>query len=253
MTDWNKVGAGSLRAAEQRFWLATGDNADAVITRILEAPSFVESLADFAVRGGPPPSMSVTRAREIMGANFFGVEEGMRYMNATFTSFERAGFAEVPATDEELEEMRDTHIVVAAPSISIIGMRERVKKQGVYRKDNTWHLEQAFAARLGVPRYHFIRKTHVANSTSKTWDEQQPLLSANEEVPSARVLCYAMGGIYCATGEKLFSDVWVRTSDVDSDGYHVSVRFLSGGVYVYYYWDSSRHGFLGLASARKSN
>ena len=250
---WTETGAGTIHAAEQRFWVAVGDNADVVAERMTNGAGFLDSMAQFAVRGGPQPSMSVARAREIMGTNVFGVEEGMRHMNVKFRRFELAGFAEVPATDEELEEAKETHILTAVPSISIVTVRKNVTKKNVYREDNTWHLEQAFAARLGMPGWRLVRKTAVANSTSKTWGEQQPLLGLNDEVPSSRVLCYAMAGHFLATDKKLFSDVWVRTSDVDSDNLRVDVKFCSGGVSV----DSGSEGdhgdYVGLASVRKSD
>jgi hypothetical protein len=249
---WTETGAGTIHAAEQRFWVACGENADVVAGRMTNGPEFLDSMAQFAIRGGPQPSMGVQRAREIMGANVFGVEDGMQHMNVKFRRFELAGFAEVPATDEELEEAKETHILVAVPSISIVVMRENVAKKNVYRADNTWHLKQPFAARLGLPGWRLVRKTAVPNSTSQTWDEQRKLISAKDEVPSSRVLCYTMGGRYLQTGEKLFSDVWVRTSDVASVGLRVHVRFIADGVYVGYYWDGHRYDIIAVASARKS-
>lgn len=77
-------------------------------------------------------------------------------------------------------------------------------------------------------------------------------MGANDEVPSSRVLCYAMGGRYLQTGEKLFSDVWVRTSDVVSDGHRVLVGFRPGGVSVDHWYGRPR-AYIGLASAWKSD
>ncbi len=249
---WTETGAGTIHAAEQRFWVACGENADVVAERMTNGPAFLDNMAQFAIRGGPQPSMGVQRAREIMKEGVFGVEEGLLHMNAKFRRFELAGFAEVPATDEELEEAKETHILVAVPSVSIVAMHGQVTKKNVYRADNTWHLKQAFAARLGLPGWRLVRKTAVPNSTSTAWHAQQSLLGPKDEVPSLRVLCYMMAGRYLQTGEKLFEDVWVRTSDVNSGGSHIDVGFYSDGVSVDV-WSDGPVGSLGLASARKSD
>ncbi|HUZ92463.1 MAG TPA: hypothetical protein VNG29_00500, partial [Candidatus Paceibacterota bacterium] len=87
----------------------------------------------------------------------------------------------------------------------------------------------------------------------KTWQEQQALLSKNEEVPAARVLVYAIIGHYLATGEQLFKGDFVRSSDVVSEGHRVYVgNFDSGGLSVNYYWDNYLIVNVGLSSARKS-
>jgi len=58
---------------------------------------------------------------------------------------------------------------------------------------------------------------------------------------------------FLATGERLFEKIYVRCSDVDSDGDRVLVGlFDSGGLYVYYRWVDRRGGYVGVASARKS-
>lgn len=259
--NWTETGAGKIHAAEQRFWLACGENADVVAERMTNGPEFLDNMAKFAIRGGPQPSMSVQRASEIMGVNFFGVEDGIRHMNTKFRRFELVGFAEVPVTDEELEEVKDSHILVAVPSVSIVSMRENVAKKNVYPADNTWHIERIkgkefkhpFVARTGFPGWRLVRKTAVPKSTSKTWDEQLPLLGKNDEVPSSRVLCYTIAGHYLKNDEKLFTDVWVRTSDVVSFGLRVHVWFDADGVGVGGYWDDRRGGgAFAVASVRKS-
>lgn len=250
---WTETSAGTIHAAQQRFWVVCGADADVVAKRMTSSPEFLDGMAKFAIRGGPQPSMGVQRAREIMGANVFGVEEGRQHMNVKFHRFELAGFAEVPATDGELEEMKETHILIAIPSISIVAMRKNVIKNNVYRANSLWHMNQPFAACLGLPGWRLIRKTAVPNSTSCSWEMQQRLLGAKDEVPNSRVLCYMIGGCYLQTGEKLFSDVWVRTSDVVLDGNRVCVTFSGDGVCVNSYWDQIRDDIVAVASVRKSD
>jgi hypothetical protein len=102
--------------------------------------------------------------------------------------------------------------------------------------------------------WHLVRKTPVSNSTSKTWLEQQAILSKDEETPTARVMIYTMIGHYLATGERLFESIYVRCSDVDSGGLRVCVGgFGADGLRVSHDWDGYRYGVLGVSSARKPN
>ena len=67
-------------------------------------------------------------------------------------------------------------------------------------------------------------------------------------------MTYTIIGHYLATGERLFRNLYVRCSDVDSCGDRVYVGdFGESGFDVYCYWDGSRSSSLGLASSRKSN
>ena len=65
-------------------------------------------------------------------------------------------------------------------------------------------------------------------------------------------MVYTIVGHYLSTGERLFENVYVRTSSLDSDGLRVYVgHFDAGGLRVGYIWDDYRSAYLGLASARK--
>src|SRR5689334_14179496 len=82
---WVNIPHGRINAATQRFWVALGDNADTVVRRIIEDSGYVERLAAFAKN--PPFTDKTTtslnpqwlRAREIMGKNFFGLEEAIEH------------------------------------------------------------------------------------------------------------------------------------------------------------------------------
>jgi len=72
--------------------------------------------------------------------------------------------------------------------------------------------------------------------------------------PTARVMVYAIIGHYLATGERLFERIYVRCSDLFSDGSRVLVgNFDSDGLRVRDYWVGSPYVSIGLSSARKSN
>lgn len=206
-------------------------------------------------RGGIIIGRSLTTsqamARKIMGKNFFGIEEAIKYFGVQPKKNERLSVIEW--TEEELRKVSDTHVLVAVFPLSILEIRRRcVARNFFYSHEDAWYETQAFAREKGETGWALVRKTPVPNSTSKTWQEQQVLLSKEEETPTACVMVYTIIGHYLATGERLFENVYVRCSDVDSDGDRVYVgQFLAYGLYIYYFWDGFDHDYIGVSSARK--
>ena len=192
-------------------------------------------------------------AREIMGKNFFGVEEAVQHFGVTPTRAQLSALAEIPFTEAELRECKDTHVLVAVFQMSILDVRGKDEQKLFYSQEDAWYNEQVFAKQKGNRTFwQLVRKTPVDNSTSKTWDEQQTLLVKNEETPTARVMVYTIIGHFLATGERLFENIYVRCSDVVSNGYRVVVgNFDAGGLNVSSYWDDHRHSRIGVASAQK--
>ena len=202
--------------------------------------------------GGFEPSTSQKRGREIMGKNFFGVEEAIKHFGVNPSKQPSAYLAEVPFAESVLEACRDTHILVAVFPMSILDIRGACKDQGLFYNQD-WYNKEAFAKDKGEIGWHLIRKTPVPESLNKTWDDQQQaLLGKDDETPKAVVMVYIIIGHYKATNERLFEKVWVRCSSLDSDGHHISVGcFGAKGLVVYDYWNDCRSVGLGLASARK--
>ncbi len=123
----------------------------------------------------------------------------------------------------------------------------------LFYSGNDWWFSQPFAKKRGkAGRKLQIRTSAVPGSFSKTFAEQQGLLSDGEFVPTARDLIEGAIAYYRETGKRLFFEYWVRTEDVSTCGSRVYVRFRSGGVGVFYGWGDSRSSRLGLAVARKS-
>lgn len=161
--------------------------------------------------------------------------------------------SEIPFTEAELREVKDSHIVVAAFPISIIEIRGKVSGGQRPFYDQDWYNKESFAKDRGDAIWQLVRKTPVPNSMSKTWQEQQALLGNTEETPTVRVMAYTIIGHFLATGERLFEKVYVRCSDLDSDGDRVSVGdFGSDGLFVCSLWGDRRFDVLGLSSARNS-
>jgi hypothetical protein len=193
---------------------------------------------------------SQKRAREIMGKNFFGVEEAIKHFGVNPSKQRLAALSEVPFTEGTLEECKSTHILVAVFSLSILEIKGKMTSKLFY--DLSWYNKEFFAKDKGEVAWQLVRKTPVDNSTSKIWQEQQALLGKTEETPKAQMMIYTIIGHFLATGERLFERIYVRCSDVDSDGYQVYVGFFdSSGLGVGgYCLDDFSHHYIGVASAR---
>ena len=205
----------------------------------------------FIKSGGVEPSTSQKHTREIMGKNFFGVEEAIKHFGINPTNRQLAMLSEIPFSESVLQELKNSHILVAVFPISILEIRKKVDSKLFYNQD--WYSDQEFAKEKGELGWQLIRKTPVENSTSKNWQEQLALIPEEDEVPTAQVMVYTIAGHYLATNERLFENVYVRTSSLDSGGSRVDIgSFGSGGLRVPRYWDVGCICHLGLVSSRKS-
>lgn len=202
---------------------------------------------------GFEPTVSQKRAREIMGKNFFGVEEAVKYFDVNPNNEQLAAFSEIPFSEALLQELKDSHILVVVFPISILEIRAKVERKLFYSHEESWYKKQKFARESGKTGWKLIRKTPVPDSTSKTWQEQQKLLNKEEETPTAQPMVYTIIGHYLNTGERLFEKIYVRTSSLVSGGGRVGVGgFGSSGLYVSHFWDGDRSGDLAVSSSRKS-
>jgi len=203
--------------------------------------------------GGFEPSTSQKRAREIMDRNFFGIEEAIRHFGVNPSKQQLASLAEIPFTEEVLRASKDTHILVAVFPMSILDIRSKVERKLFRSHEDSWYNEESFAKDKGEVGWQLFRKVPIADSTNKTWNEQQALLDKNEETPKVQVVVYTIIGHYLATRERLFENTYVRTSSVASGGRRVHVgRFDLGGLSVGAWGATGRDGGLGVSSARKS-
>ncbi|MFA5386512.1 MAG: hypothetical protein WC297_02535 [Candidatus Paceibacterota bacterium] len=202
--------------------------------------------------GGFEPTTSQKRAREIMGKNFFGVEEAIKHFGVNPTGQQLTALSEIPFSEAVLEELKGTHVLVAVFPLSILEIRGKVEKSLFYSHEDSWYNKESFAKERGEVSWRLVRKTPVDNSTSKNWQEQQASIGKNDEVPTAQIVVYTIIGHYLATGERLFEHIYVRTSSVASDGVRVRVgRFGGYGLDVYRYWDGGRSDGIGGAASRK--
>jgi len=193
--------------------------------------------------------LTPTRARKIMGKNFFGQEEAEKLFGVKPSDEEQAVLARIPFTEEELKEARDTHILAAVFPLSLLQIKEKAEHL-FYKQD--WYQDQAFAKEQGKAEWALVHKDIVPDSANETWDNQQTLLQLNEEVPAVRVMAYAVIGHCLATGERLLPSIYARCKDFSSGGCRVGLGgFDSGGLGVDGWRGGGARSGVGLASARK--
>lgn len=256
---WTELPTGQTHGAFSRLMVAFGDRVEEATTRINSDEAFARRIAQLCFNNGYELTTSQARAKEIMGKNFLGVEEGMKLFGIRLSRRQFAYMSEIPFSEATLTACKDTHILVAVLPLAIVQIRSytaamklsKGQKSFFYKHD--WYDRQAFANEVGQLEWRLVRKTPVENSTSKTWQQQQELLDSKiEETPMAQVMVYTIIGHFLNTGERLFEKVYVRTSSLDSDGDRVGVGSVGAdGLIVNYVWDGCAYGPLAVSSSRK--
>ena len=211
------------------------------------------------------PSTSLKRARDIMGNNTFGAEEAIKYLGANPPRAALSVPAEVPFFEEELEFCRHTHILNTI-SLPILDIRRNVESNLFYGTEDVWYKKKTFAQKRDPVSCQLVCKTEVEDSMSRSLAEQEKLLGEGEYTPPAEVMVCTIIGHYMHTGERLFPNVYVRTSTVVYvrtliitssrrravwSRRRVDVgRFDRGGLDIHFWRDDYRCDVIGLSSAK---
>ncbi|MBU3668924.1 MAG: hypothetical protein FGM57_03070 [Candidatus Taylorbacteria bacterium] len=223
--------------------------------RLNENAGFAEYLAE-GIRRFSAKAPDYKLAQSILGADFITPEEVMKARTGIVYNDEQiTALAESLPSEDMLKWCKENgYAVMPAPptAMSLLDVRE-IKSTHFYSETGGWYADQKFAREDKTSfGWLAIKKTPVANSTSKNWNEQSKLLSALEHVPNAAETSWFITTYFEVRGARLFESVYVRTSSLDSDGSRVSVGyFASEGLAVGHWYDGSRVGNVGVASARK--
>ncbi len=162
-------------------------------------------------------------AAAIMGSSFYGPEASGDLLLSSFDEEQRSSLKRVPFSVPTLEACRDSHVLLATPPISVLGIFD-LANQYFYEDSSPVHADEEYASADMNVGWSLVRKTPHLHSAFKPWHSQVSLLSRDEYVPSAAVVVYA-AVVHClATEERLFAGSYVRTSDVTWRGARVSVR-----------------------------
>ena len=198
---------------------------------------------------------SQERAREIMGKNFFGIEEAEKYFKIKPSDSDLNLLAEVPYSESTLKEYKNSHILVAVLPLSMLDIKNKVRYNILPDLDNGWCGRESSIKQQGVADWFLINKTEVQGSCGHVADEQLSFLSKKEDVPSVRVLVYAVVGYYLITGEFLFKKISVRTSSKMDDGgyFAITCEFNNGLVVGSMSENTIAYEGIGLASCIKKN
>ncbi len=157
----------------------------------------------------------IDAAHQIMGTNFFGIEEAIKHFGVNATEQQCTYLAKIPFNEEVLRSCKETHVLVAVFPLSILDIRGHTRKQSkqnlFYKQE--WYNKQVFAKDRGKVSWQLVRKDPITHSTSKRWEDQQTLLSKDEERPTARIVVYTMVSHFLTTGDRLFEKIYVRCVD----------------------------------------
>ncbi len=190
-------------------------------------------------------------ARKIMGQNFFGVEEAIKYFGINPYCEQIADLCRIPFFDSTLERVKSTHILAAVFPISIPEIGSRVPGNELFYDQEMYRKKISIGQKEGAS-WQLIRKTPVEDSFSKSWQEQRLLIDDDEEIPTDQVLVYAIVGHHLATNDQLLKYVYVRTSSAIPRDTHIDVGpWGKYGLDVGCNKDDRRCSNMGISSARK--
>lgn len=189
-------------------------------------------------------------AHDIMGKNFFGLNEVSVHYGVEFGNGLVAALATIPFSEATLRNCKDTHILVAGFPMTILDIRAKAPNQ-FHSHGDAWYNSHAFAADKRVdPRWHLLRKEIIAGTQSRSFAEQMSLLSNSEEVPDACDLVYATILYFLATRELLFRGVYSRCKDLGPGGDRIAVgTSAQDGLDISSHWEGFAYNEIGIASA----
>ena len=204
---WKQVGPGELLGALERLLVALGPDAGLAVDKINRNSNCAFETAEFIVNWKPVDKVDKNRAslntqwlraREIMGKNFFGVDEAFKYFDINPSVRQLADLAEIRFSEAELEACKDTHILVATFPLSILDLRTRVRRDLFWGHEDAWYNGMPFARMRGVTGWFRFPKTMLSERRIGNW------------LPTAVV--YTIIGHFLATGERLYEHSYAGCS-----------------------------------------
>ncbi len=241
----------------QRIIDSQGNNLAGMVVRLILVSSF-----------GPITSREC--AREIMGQNFFGIEDWITLYGANLSQKQLRQVAEFPWGEDVLastcplcsKTVKDCHFAflgldrLNGKPLTILKLEE------LHRGDpNSWYSREKFATRTTMSlRWYLLHKSIVPDSKFKTFGEQKAMLPPEYEVPSAitevtkNLLAFRKTGVYADPPKDGQDTEYGRCTDI-MDGDRVCVGTLSArGQYIDHFGgdhegdDSEFH--VGVAASR---
>lgn len=205
---------------------------------VIDDPILRAKVVRFWKFGGTEPVTTQEIAREIMGKNYFGIEEAVRFYGIEPTAEQLERLKEVPFTIEQLSARKDSHVLIAVfpkEPISII----RADYMELFNPicDATFSAplspSNRFIVETGELGWHLISKYAMHNSQSPIYEDQLKMPGEKEKIPSARTLIYLLVGHFLSTQERLFEHSLFSTSNWSGQHDQVMVgHFNMRGMWV---------------------
>ncbi len=226
--------------------------------RVIESKgNVVASEMLYVLRNGVyHPTKSQKAAKEIMGNNFFGIEDAIEHLNLRPDKNQIAELDDVPFSEVTLKECKDTHVLVAVFPMSLLQMFENKNLRPFFGLDDTekapWFKQERFSWEEGKVGWYLIRKQAPENSLNKEWVDQLHMFGQLSDSVSVRIAAYAALGHILKTGTVMFEESMARCAELDHSGRRVTIGpFKEDGLRVQAWWDDSRAYFVGAASVCK--
>jgi len=163
-------------------------------------------------------------ARKIMGENYIGPWEAMKYLGLRYSLGQLVKLEKIPFSHETLKKLCKTHVLFVGYPITLVGLKEQAPAYinlpgGSFENDSV-------IQKKGIElRWYLLKKDVVPKSDCLDFQSQKKLLSRQEVVPKAGALVFGMLLYYLTTGQKLFGDSSVRCQESDDRERGVIVGF----------------------------
>jgi len=212
-----------------------------------------------AIARGDETPKGFALAMLILGDDFILPEDVANVYGFHYSDEQMTAFADTLPDEKTLQWLRTNgYMLLATPpsDMNLLQVRD-LDNQLFYSKNDGWYAKdkEKFSRNdiVKAGEWLMVRKEQYVNSRSKSWDEQQKLLTEVEHVPNAPEVSYAVTAYYKVRGVYLLKGVYVRTSSVDAGGLCVLVgRFGADGLDVGSDWVDSRLNYFGVSSSRKN-
>jgi hypothetical protein len=193
--------------------------------------------------------------RTILGKDFIEPKEIAQARKLVYSDALLRYFAETLPSEEVLQWLHENGFTLIAGPPNPMSFLEicELKNQLFCSEPGNYYANFSREDKVH-PEWLMLRKGIVPKSTGKTLYEQEKLLTEVEYVPNASETMWGETTYKEVRNAWLFSNIYARTSSVDSASFRIRVGDLAGGgVCVDDDWVGRCDDFLGLASARKRN
>lgn len=223
--------------------------------RVVENQTLAERVVVAIRQGAHKPSASQQEARELMGENFYGVEELAEHFGIILTDEELAKIKEIPFARKTLRRCKDTHILFlgvnhdrAGKPLTILRLSEMFSDD--FKWKDWWKDEEFATKETPQLQWYLMRKSHLEKSGNKSFGPQERLLGQNEYRARAVVYAYRMI-LERKTKDDTLLQGWVMCADRTASHERVGIGCYMEGIEFFARKDDYAHGYLVLVPAIK--